>query len=152
MGEEPAPLHDAAAILSETSFFRTLTPPQVQAVAALARFHDFNEGEQVYRIGQPAELVYVLFSGTVRLAVGLGERNARAGDILRRGDLFGWAALTPNCNQRIATASCLTACRLLVIDGAALVQLMESDHSLGYRLMGSLNDLISGTLTAFAGG
>ncbi len=89
----------------------------------------------------------------VRLA--LENRAAlmlRAGDILRRGDLFGWAALTPRCNVRIATASCLTPCTLLVLDGPGLVRLMDGDHTLGYRLMRQLNDLISGTLTAFAGG
>lgn len=152
MTQESAVLPNAAVILSETRFFRDLTASQLDAVAALTHFRDCEEGEQVYRIGQPAELVYVLISGTVRLAVGLGERNARAGDILRRGDLFGWAAMTPNCNQRIATAACLTACRFLVIDGQGLVKLMDSDHSLGYRLMCRLNDLISSTLTAFAGG
>ena len=140
MTQEPTDLLNAAAVLSDTGFFRGLTPGQIDAVAALSHFHDCEEGEQLYRIGQPATLVYVLVSGTVRLAVGLGARNARAGDILRRGDLFGWAAMTPNCNLRIA------------IDGAGLVRLMDSDHTLGYRLMSRLNDLISGTLTAFAGG
>ena len=152
MTQEPTDLLNAAAVLSDTGFFRGLTPGQIDAVAALSHFHDCEEGEQLYRIGQPATLVYVLVSGTVRLAVGLGARNARAGDILRRGDLFGWAAMTPNCNLRIASAACLSACTFLAIDGAGLVRLMDSDHTLGYRLMSRLNDLISGTLTAFAGG
>lgn len=152
MMQQPARLASAAAVLSETGFFRGLSRAQIDAVADLARFDAREEGEQLYRIGQPASLVYVLVMGTVRLSVGFGERNARAGDILRRGDLFGWAAMTPACNQRIATAVCLTACTFLVIDGAGLVRLMDSDHSLGYRLMCRLNELISGTLIAFAGG
>ena len=32
--------------------------------------------------------------------------------------MFGWAALTPPRNVRIATASCLAPCRFLVIDEA----------------------------------
>ena len=152
MMQQPAELSSAVAILSETNFFRGLTPVQLDAVAELTQFHACAEAEQLYRIGQPAPAVYVLVAGTVRLSVGFGERNACAGDILRRGDLFGWAAMTPRCNLRIATAVCLTACTFLPIDGAGLVRLMDSDHSLGYRLMCRLNDLISGTLTAFAGG
>lgn len=152
MTSTPVALSTASTILAGTGFFRGLTAAQIDAVAALGHFQDCGEGEQLYRIGQPAALVYVLVSGTVRLAVGMGERNARAGDILHRGDLFGWAAMTPNCNQRIATAACLTPCTFLALDGAGLVRLMDSDHSLGYRLMCQLNNLISGTLTAFASG
>ena len=141
-----------AVILSQTGFFGELTPSQLERVAAISEVRDCAEGQQVYRIGDPANLVYVLLHGMVRHTIGFGGRNASVGDILRRGDVFGWAALTPSCNVRIATASCLSPCRFLVIDGAGLIGLMEQDHTLGYRLMTQLNRLITGTLTAFAGG
>ena len=141
-----------AVILSQTGFFSELTPSQLERVAALSQVRDCDEGQQVYRIGDPANLVYLLLRGMVRHSIGYGGRNASVGDILRRGEVFGWAALTPSCNVRIATASCLSPCRFLVIDGAGLIGLMEQDHTLGYRLMTQLNRLITGTLTAFAGG
>ena len=141
-----------AVILSQTGFFGELTPSQLERVAAMSEVRDCGEGQQVYRIGDPANLVYVLLGGMVRHTIGFGGRNAIVGDILRRGEVFGWAALTPSCNVRIATASCLSPCRFLVIDGAGLIGLMEQDHTLGYRLMTQLNRLITGTLTAFAGG
>ena len=141
-----------AVILSQTGFFGELTHSQLERVAALSQVRDCGEGQQVYRIGDPANLVYVLLHGMVRHTIGFGGRNASVGDILRRGEVFGWAALTPSRNVRIATASCLSPCRFLVIDGAGLIGLMEQDHTLGYRLMTQLNRLITGTLTAFAGG
>ena len=139
-------------ILAQTGFFGELTPRQLERVAALSKVQDCDEGQQVYRIGDPAKVIYVLLRGMVRHSIGFGGRNASVGDILRRGEVFGWAALTPSCNVRIATASCLTSCRFLAIDGAGLIGLMEEDHTLGYRLMKQLNRLITGTLTAFAGG
>ena len=139
-------------ILSQTNFFGQLTPSQLECVAALSTVQDCDEGQQVYRVGDPANEVYVLVHGTVRHVIGYGGRNAGIGDILRRGELFGWAALTPPRNVRIATARCLTPCRFLVIDGAGLIGLMEHDHTIGYRLMTQLNRLITGTLTSFAGG
>ena len=139
-------------ILSLTNFFGQLTPRQLECVAALGTLQDCATGEQVYRVGDPATQVYVLVHGSVRHAIGFGGRNASVGDILRRGELFGWAALTPPRNVRIATACCLAPCRFLVIDGAGLIALMEGDHTLGYRLMTQLNCLITGTLTSFAGG
>ncbi len=141
-----------AEILSQTGFFGDLTPGQLERIAGVSKVHDCDAGQQVYRVGDPANLVYVLVRGTVRHSIGYGGRNAGVGDILRRGEVFGWAALTPSCNVRIATASCLTTSRFLAIDGASLIALMEQDHTLGYRLMTQLNRLITGTLTAFAGG
>ncbi len=141
-----------AAILSHTDFFRGLTPDQIDRVAAVCEMQQFESGHQVYHIGEPAKAVYVLVDGTVRMAIGFGGRNANTGDIVRRGDVFGWAALTPGCNQRIATASCLSPCDILAVDGVGLMNLMEQDHTLGYRLMTQLTRLITGTLTAFAGG
>ena len=148
-------LADAAmpgAILLQTHFFQGLTPGQIDRVAAVSEMQQFEGGQPVYRIGESAKAIYVLVDGTVRMAIGFGGRNANTGDIVRRGDVFGWAALTPGCNQRIATASCLSPCDILAINGAALLNLMEQDHTLGYRLMTQLTQLITGTLTAFASG
>ena len=139
-------------ILSQTAFFGDLSALQLERVAALSEIQECEEGRQVYRIGEPATTVYVLVRGMVRHAIGFGHRNASAGGILRGGEVFGWAALTPSCNVRIATASCLTASSILAIDGPGLIRLMEQDHTLGYRLMTQLNWLITGTLTGFAGG
>jgi CRP-like cAMP-binding protein len=152
MSSEAAESLTPVAILRQTAFFRDLNPNQLEQVAALSEMQARAEMDQVYCIGEPAQSVYVLVRGMVRLAVGLGERKASAGDILRRGEVFGWAAMTPTCSLRIATASCVTPCSFLAIDGAALLRLMEADHTLGYRLATQLNRLITSTLTAFAGG
>ena len=105
-----------------------------------------------YKIGETAKTLYVLIDGMVRFAIGYGKREASAGDILRCGQVFGWAALTPTSSVRIATATCLSPCTVLAVDGDRLLHLMEQDHTLGYRLTSQLNILITGTLTAFAGG
>lgn len=141
-----------SVVLAQTVFFRDLDKSQIERVASLAEMQECTGGQQIYRIGEPAKAVYVLVAGTVRMAIAYGSRNANAGDVVRRGEVFGWAALTPRCNLRIATASCLTPCRFLAVDGAGLVNLMEEDHTLGYFVMKQLTQLITGTLTAFAGG
>lgn len=152
MTDQPGAAMSPFAILSQTGFFRDLTPGQLRSVVKLSRRQACDEGQQIYSIGEPARTAYVLVGGMVRLTIGLGHRSASAGDIIRRGELFGWAALTPASSLRIATASCLAPCTLLAIDGAGLIALMEDDHTLGYRLMTQLNRLITGTLTTFAAG
>lgn len=139
-------------ILSDTTFFAALSPAQLALVATTCQVIDCAEEQQIYKIGEKARTLYVLNDGMVRFAISYNSRNAAAGDILRRGQVFGWSALTPSANVRIATASCLTPCSLLAIDGTQLLALMEQDHTMGFRLTTQLTILITGTLTSFVGG
>lgn len=139
-------------ILSRTEFFGNLTPARLELVSGVSQLQKYEQDCQIYRHGEPAKQFYVLVEGMVKFAVGFGDRNASAGDILRRGSVFGWAALTPGAKHRIATASCVTPCTVLAIDGDGLVELMECDHTLGFQLMTQLNHMITGTLVAFAAG
>jgi toluene monooxygenase system ferredoxin subunit len=72
--------------------------------------------------------------------------------VLKRGEVFGWAALVESAHTRIATARAITPCTVLAVSGEQLTIMMDEDHSLGYRLMRQLNELITGNLTAFAAG
>jgi len=137
-------------VLSQADFFAALTPEQLQRICGVSQMQECEEGCRIYNHGDPAKDFYVLVEGMVRFAIGFGNRNASAGDILRRGKVFGWAALTPGAKYRIATATCVTPCTVLAIDGDALVDLMEQDNALGFQLMKRLNLLVTGTLTAFA--
>ena len=139
-------------ILSQTGFFSNLSREQLMLVSSASRIEECAEGYQIYKIGETANTLYVLIDGMVRFAIGYGRREASAGDILRCGQVFGWAALTPTSSVRIATATCLSPCTVLAVDGDRLLHLMEQNHTLGYRLTSQLNILITGTLTAFAGG
>jgi len=143
---------DTAGIVAQTGFFAELTPAQRERVAALGRIEDYRQDSQIYNLGDAAENCYVLVDGMVRFSIGLGNRRTSAGQILRRGEVFGWAALVENAQHRIAAAFCITPCTVLAINGDQLLLLMEADHSLGYRLMKRLNVLITGNLTAFASG
>lgn len=106
----------------------------------------------IYTLGQTADNLYVLVEGMVRFTIGLGNRSTRAGQVLNRGEVFGWAALVESAQTRIANALAITPCTVLAIDGGQLSIMMEEDHTMGYRLMRQLNELITGNLTAFASG
>jgi len=143
---------DAAGVLAEARFFSGLTDAQRAQVAALARVRTFPQDTRIYTIGDAVDDFYVLAEGMVRFTLGLGKRETSAGDIIRRGDVFGWAPLVEGQPRRIATAYCLTACAVVAIDGAGLMALMESEASLGYALMKKLAVLLTSELVAFAAG
>ena len=139
-------------VLAQARFFSGLTKPQLDRVAALGRACAFPQDTRIYTVGDAVDHFYVLADGMVRFTLGLGKRETSAGDIIRRGDVFGWAPLVEGHARRIATAYCLTACEAIAIEGGALTLLMESDTALGYALMKKLAVLLTSELVAFAAG
>ncbi len=139
-------------IIANTTFFSELTPQQRAQVARVSRVADYPQGSQIYSLAETANDFYVLVEGMVRFTIGLGNRQTHGGQILRRGEVFGWAALVRNARNRIASAQAITDCKVLAVNGEQLLFLMDQDHALGYRVMTQLNELITGNLTAFASG
>lgn len=146
------PVARAAELLADSPFFAGLDLLQRQRIARMSELQKFGPRELIYRPGEQAKFLYLVGGGMARLSVSYGMRQTHAGDLLRRGDVFGWAALTPTVPLRIGTATCLTDCLLLAIDGASLLAALEDDHTMGYLIMARLNRLITGTMTSFAGG
>ena len=139
-------------VLGQAPFFSALTPAQLERVAALGRALSFPQDTRIYTVGDAVDDFYVLAEGMVRFTLGLGKRDTAAGDIIRRGDVFGWAPLVEGHPRRIATAYCLTACEVIAINGEALVRLMEGDPAFGYALLKKLAVLLTSELVAFAAG
>ena len=143
---------DVARLLGEARFFAGLTKSQLERVAQIARMRSFPKDTRIYTVGDAVDDFYVLADGMLRFTLGLGKRDTSAGDIIRRGEVFGWAPLVEGHARRIATAYCLTPCEVVAIDGAALNRLMEADSDLGFRLMKKLAVLLTSELVAFAAG
>ena len=143
---------DVARLLGEARFFAGLTKSQLERVARIARMRSFPQDTRIYTVGDAVDDFYVLAEGMLRFTLGLGKRDTSAGDIIRRGEVFGWAPLVEGHARRIATAYCLTACEVVAIDGAALTRLMEADSDLGFRLLKKLAVLLTSELVAFAAG
>jgi CRP-like cAMP-binding protein len=141
-----------SSLLAQARFFSGLSKAQLERVAGLGRMRSFPKDTRIYAVGDAVDDFYVLAEGTVRFTLGLGKRDTSAGDIIRRGEVFGWAPLVEGHERRIATAYCLTPCEVVAIDGAALNRLMESDHALGYALLKKLAVLLTSELVAFAAG
>ncbi|TMH88772.1 MAG: cyclic nucleotide-binding domain-containing protein [Betaproteobacteria bacterium] len=143
---------DVAGLLREARFFSGLAAAPLERIARLGRVRSFPQDTRIYAVGDAVDNFYVLGEGMVRFTLGLGKRDTAAGDIIRRGDIFGWAPLVEGHERRIATAYCITACEVVAIDGAALNRLMEADSALGYALLKKLAVLLTSELVAFAAG
>jgi toluene monooxygenase system ferredoxin subunit len=118
------------------------------AIAAIAQKEERASGSICYDVGDPADDFYVLESGRVEFLIGRDERLSPAGFMLRKGEVFGWAALLENQPQRIARATCLEPSHLLRINGQRTLELLERDSASGYLVMRRLSSLIARYLTS----
>jgi toluene monooxygenase system ferredoxin subunit len=136
-------LGGSATALDVGELFNGIAAETLDALAALARSETFPQGALLYRPGDPAEDFFVLDAGRVEFLVGRGERTAPAGFMLKKGEVFGWAALLDGYPTRIASARCLEESRLLRINGKAALGVLERDPAAGFVVMRRLSALIA---------
>jgi toluene monooxygenase system ferredoxin subunit len=63
--------------------------------------------------------------------------------MLKKGEVFGWAALLDGYPNRIASARCLEASSVLRINGKAALAVLEQDPGAGFVVMRRLAALIA---------
>lgn len=112
-------------------------------LTALARREEVPAGGTLYAVGDPADDVFVLQSGRIAFVIGRDERVANAGFSLRKGEVFGWAALLENHPSRIAKATCLEASVVARINGRQALEILAVDAQAGYVVMRRLSSLIA---------
>jgi len=128
--------------------FAGIAEATLAALTALAKREEYAEGNTLYKPGDPADDFFVLDAGRVEFQIGRDERTSPAGFMLKKGEVFGWAALLENQPTRIATARVLEKSALLRINGRQALKLLESDPASGYIVMRRLSALIARFLAA----
>ena len=106
-------------------------------LAAVGSLVDHPAEAVLFARGDTAEDLQVLLSGRVSLTLEVPGRAAMTVAALSRGDVLGWSSLSgwAATTTWTMTARVTKACRCLVLPGAALRELCERDHELGFRVM-----------------
>jgi CRP-like cAMP-binding protein len=81
----------------------------------------------IFRQGEPADAVFLLRHGKVKLAVTSKEGKEAIVAILDAGDFFGEGCLAGQ-PLRMATATTMTDCTLVRIEKPAMVRLLHEQH------------------------
>lgn len=87
---------DTAAVFAASTLFRGLTPEQCAPFVPIAREHRVAAREYIFRLGEEAELLFVVRRGTVELTLPLkltGEDRDVVVEEAREGDTIAWSAL-----------------------------------------------------------
>lgn len=98
---------------------------------------EFRRRQVIFAQGTPAEHVYYIEQGSVKLSVNSKAGKEAVVGILGAGDFFGEAGLA-GTKMRLASATAATDCRLLRIDNRWMMQLLHRDRAFSAYFMSYL--------------
>ena len=107
-------------LLKAVPLFADLDERSLDAVGVLAREVEVPEGRVLMLEGEPGEAFYVIVEGTIRV-----ERAGGVARSMTAGGFLGEIALLEG-GPRTATATCVSDCRLLVIQRHEFDRLMSA--------------------------
>ena len=145
---------DRAEIVRQLDFGSSLKDKLVQELANSSVVLDFRRRRFVYRAGEPADCLYAIIRGRVKLCRIENDTGREAViDILPEGSLFGESALYSAAGQRANSAVAYENSRLLRIHVADFKRGMAEEdllHDYTFRLIGQRLEHAERRLADFA--
>jgi len=129
-------------LLAQSPLFAKLASADLERVAALGRRRHVDADELVVRHGDPAEHVYVILRGRVRVVSPSGDGKEVALRILQAGETFGELGLFHG-GRRTATIIASEPCELLVLGRRDFLALVEQNPRIAIWLLAALSERIS---------
>lgn len=132
-----------SSALKVSELFKGVSETTLERLDALARREEYDSLATLYNVGDPVDDLYILESGRVEFVIGRGDRTSLAGFMLRKGEVFGWAALLQDHPRRIAKAACMEKSTLLRLNGEAALKVLADEPASGFLVMRQLSTLIT---------
>ncbi|VFQ43427.1 Crp/Fnr family transcriptional regulator [Desulfoluna butyratoxydans] len=125
--------------------FSTLPDELVDRIIAISKPRSFEEGEVIFAEGGQSGTFYLVRSGTILIEQEMTRHMTVTVATLNAGECFGYSSLMEEMSFS-TTAVSSEASEVILIDGKALVEIMEKDHSLGYLIHRQMVQMMAGRL------
>jgi len=127
-------VHKLDEVIASSPVFAGMAHDDLTLIAGCARNVGFEEGELLFREGQPAGCFYLVRKGRVALEVHTPERGGLVVDTADPGEVVGWSWLFPPYRWHF-DARAAEEVRAIGFDGECLRGKCFEDTRLGYELM-----------------
>ena len=92
----------------------------------------YRKGQKVFRQGDPADAVFYIQEGEVKVCVTSEQGKEAVVALHRQGDFFGEACLTGQ-PRRLATVAAMTECAIMRLDKAVIVRALHDEPEFSER-------------------
>jgi CRP-like cAMP-binding protein len=131
-------------IIDKANLFEGMDAAIVGEIEKATVQESFEAGSFIFHTGEPAEHLYILVKGRVRLSLG-GEGHVALA-VTNAGDAFGWSSLVGRTAYS-ASAECVAATTVGKLPGGALAKILDGECATGLifykRLAGLMGQRLS---------
>ena len=121
-------------MLESVPLFRGLSADERAVLAGCAGNVRFEEGDVLFREGDPANTFYVIRHGSVALETFVPARGSVMIDTIDAGEVLGWSWLFPPYRWHL-DARAISRVRATAFDGACLREKCEANPALGFEIV-----------------
>lgn len=124
---------------------RYLTEEMIEKLLPEIELLRFREGEIIFHCDDDADYFYMLKRGKILLEQRVSEKVTISMGTVKPGYSFGWSALLGDEKFTLDTV-CGEPCEVLRIRAKMLLDMIEEDYHMGYRLMHRLLRMVRNRL------
>ncbi|MBM3837106.1 MAG: Crp/Fnr family transcriptional regulator [Verrucomicrobia bacterium] len=136
-----------AAAIAGHPFLKGLSPDHLRVLADNAMRVQFEEGDFIFREGDPANRFYLIESGQIALESRTAEEPSLVIQTIGLGEVLGWSWLFPPYYWHF-DARAIQPAAAIFFYGTRLREQCEDDHDLGYELMTRVTSVVIQRLQA----
>jgi len=136
----------SAEELKKIYLVQHLDEAELEKIRALCSIRIFSEKAVIFEQDQDADAFYMLLKGKVLLEVELTENIMISLGSVKPGYSFGWSSLFRG-SKYTSSAICSEPSEVISLPADKLIDLMEKDPVLGYKLMKGALEILRNRLT-----
>jgi len=127
------------SVIENSTLFQGFSKEALEQVQEIVERKSYPPGAFIFQGGEPADYLYVLEEGRVRLRFGQSGQVAYA--LNEPGDVFGWSSLV-NQKEYTLSAQSVSAVGVARFEKDRLLRILDSDAPSGMAFFRHLGELI----------
>ncbi len=131
--------------LKNAEIFSSLTDDELTQVQPCCEEITLRKGAPIFGENDPADFFYTLTEGRVSVRYKLPFKNSTDEHTIASissGNAFGWSSLQPSRGYTLSAYCVDDVCKAVRIKQKDLFEVLESNHSIGYKVMKNLARLV----------
>jgi CRP-like cAMP-binding protein len=135
-----------ADVLKDVAIFKDVAEYELENIAKLAQEKTYESGQRIFSEGALAQRMYILLDGEVEIRIRPNSKSEQMTvETIRKGEIFGWSALTQPYSLS-AAAWVTEKATVLEMSGDTLRDLFKKNSHIGYLVMTEVASVISSRL------
>lgn len=111
-----------------------LSDDHLEKIVPITDFLRFDQGEIIFRQGDPAERLYMLKRGKLLLEQRISDKVTASLGAVKPGYSLGWSAMLDLGETYTSDAVCAEPCEVFSVRREKMLNLFNNDHTMGYIL------------------